>query len=111
MAHHKMDRWTALLIVGLLLFGGIYVFLAVSGSGLLPGDTGTEGVVDAADSPSTGPFMNLGAWSWTSVVLTGTAFLAIALAYAQWRTSRLTRTEFEQGEREVRRAHSENREL
>ena len=41
MAHHKLDRWTALLIVALLLFGGIYVLLVISGSGLLPGDTGT----------------------------------------------------------------------
>ena len=110
MAHHKLDRWTALLIVALLLFGGIYVFLVISGSGLLPGDTGTEGAVDA-DTPNTGPIMNLGAWSWTSVVLIGTAILGVALAYSQWRTSKLTRSEFEAGEREVRRAHQENREL
>ena len=55
--------------------------------------------------------MNLGAWSWTSVVLIGTAILGVALAYSQWRTSKLTRSEFEAGESEVRRAHQENREL
>lgn len=106
MAHHKTDKLTWALVIALLFFGAGYVFMIVTGSTAVPGGTATIAVEEARDDL----FMNLGAWSWTGVVLIATAILAIALIYSQYRTGKLSRAEFEEGERELRRAHRQNRE-
>ncbi|RYE41224.1 MAG: hypothetical protein EOP21_08950 [Hyphomicrobiales bacterium] len=94
-------------IAALIVLLGILAWLVISGSGLLPGDTGVAPVADPAEGQGS-QTMNLAAWPWTIVVAVTTLVLGIGIAYGQLRTRRLSRTEFERGETASRELYRED---
>ena len=109
MAEHRTSKWTLALVVALLIAGAVYLFLMVTQSGLIPGDS-PEGAV-AGPIERSGQAMDLAALPWTAVVLIATAILGVALAYSQYRTSRITPAEEARTEAAVREQHRRGEEL
>ncbi len=109
MVEHRTSKWTMALVVALLLSGAIYLFLIVTQSGLVPGDSG-EGAA-AGPIETSGQAMDLAALPWASVVLIATAILGVALAYSQYRASKVTPAEEARTEAAVREQHRRGEEL
>jgi hypothetical protein len=90
MAVYSGSKLNLVLIIGLLVTAAIYLLLMISGAGILPGDTGTDPTASATEVNPTGQPMDLAALPWASVVLVFTAILGAGLAYAQYRSSKVT---------------------
>jgi hypothetical protein len=94
--------------VGLVLLLLIILWLVISGSGLLPGDTGVEPVADPAEG-QTGQLMNLAAWPWTVILLLGTIVLGVGIAWGQFRSGQVTEAENDRTEAATRALHERER--
>ena len=95
-------------IAGLVALVLVLAWLVISGSGLLPGDNGVEAIADPTEG-QTGQLMNLGAWPWTIIVVLATAALGAGIAWAQYRSSKVTPAESARTEHATRELHEQER--
>lgn len=101
----KSLKWSYVLIGGVALFLLVMAVIVISGTGLIPGDSAdTAGA--AADGEAAGGQLELGAWPWALFILLGTAALGGALAYAQYRSSKASRSQERTSEAGTRRVYS-----
>lgn len=101
MAQRTRSNWTYLLWALFAVFAIVLIWQIVSGTGLLPGDTGRDVAAGTNETSGSGQ-MNLGAWPWTLTVLGGTIILGVAIAWAEFRNRRLTQAEWDAGEAKTR---------
>jgi hypothetical protein len=105
----KGSKTTLVAAIGFIILVAILLWLVISGSGLLPGDTGVEPIADGNEGQSGSTLMNLGAWPWTMIVLVATIVLGVGIAYGQYRSRQVTRADLERTEAATRALHEQER--
>ena len=93
---------------GLVLLLLVILVLVISGSGLIPGDTGVEAIADPNEG-QTGQVMNLAAWPWTLILLVATIVLGVGIAWGQIRSNKVSDAENARTEAATRALHQRER--
>jgi hypothetical protein len=109
MAQSQRSKWNYLLIAVFVLFVVALGWQIITGSGLLPGDTGTEPVAGTDETTSGSGHMDLAAWPWTLFLLAGTIVLGAAIGWGEFQSRRGSRRDWQAGEAKTREIYKQDR--
>lgn len=98
MTSPNRSKWNYALWALFAVFLIVLVWRIIDGSGLLPGDTGTQPIAGSDETASGSGQQDLGSWAWTLVVLVGTVLLGGAIAWGEYQTRRISRRDWQAGE-------------
>jgi hypothetical protein len=101
----RTSKWTALLIAFVAILLGGLLLIIIQTSGIFPAPRG----VPQGDAGAVSPYQNLGALPWVAIVVTTTVILGAVLAYAQYRSSKVTPAERAASEAATRALHERER--
>src|SRR5687767_12469443 len=98
-------RWGLLAALG--IFFVVLVYIVVTQSGLLPGDTGDTAAVTTAGEETSGGQLGLAAWPWGLFLVIATVVLGGVIAYGQYKSSKATRAQLRAGEEASHKLYAE----